>query len=300
MTIQQCKYTIATSEYGTFREAANHLFLAQSSLSASIKELEKELGITIFERSKKGIRITVEGAEFLEYAKQIVAQADLIENRYHGNTSNVNRFSVSSQHYDFASEAFARLMKENQENEYDYRFRETKTYEVIENVKSMDSEIGILYVNDFNEKVMYQNFALNNLEFHPLLKSRPHIFISKNHPLAGREIVLIDELKIFPYITFGQDKNSSIQFAEEVYNFTDSTMQIKVDDRATLLNLLVETDGYTIGSGVIGSDVEKKELTSIPINLDQIYTIGWISHKGRQLSKEGKRYINILTRLINN
>lgn len=298
MTIQQCKYTIAIAECGTFREAANRLYLAQSSLSASIKDLENELGITIFERSKKGISITVEGAEFLEYGKQIVAQAEFIENRYHKNIVNICRFSVSSQHYDFASEAFARLTKENMKIEYDFRFRETKTYEVIENVKSMDSEIGILFINDFNEKVMYQNFALNNLEFNPLLKSQPHIFISKKHPLAKREIVLIDELKIYPYITFEQDKSSTIQFAEEVYNFTESTMQIKVNDRATLLNLLIETDGYTIGSGVIASYVQKKELTSIPIKLDQIYTIGWITHKGMQLSKEATKYIKILTSLI--
>lgn len=299
MTIQQCKYAIATAEYGTFRETAKHLFLAQSSLSASIKELEKELGITIFERSKKGIQITVEGAEFLEYAKQIVAQADIIENRYHKNASSLIRFTVSSQHYDFASEAFARLMGESIILEYDYRFRETKTYEVIENVKSMDSEIGILYVNDFNEKVMYQTFTLNHLEFHPLMKSKPYIFISKNHPLAKRSIVLIDELKMYPNITFEQNKDSSIQFAEEVYHYTGSTMQIKVNDRGTLLNLLVKTDGYTIGSGIIASDVQKKELISIPIKVDQVYTVGWISHKERQLSEAGKRYINILTDLIN-
>lgn len=298
MTIQQCKYAIATAECGTFREAANHLFLAQSSLSASIKELEKELGIIIFERSKKGIQITIEGAEFLEYAKQIVAQADIIENRYHKRIPNRNRFTVSSQHYDFASEAFARLVRENVESEYDYRFRETKTYEVIDNVKSMDSEIGILYVNDFNEKVMYQTFALNHLEFHPLIELKPYIFLNKKHPLAKRKIVLIDELKMFPNITFEQNKDSSIQFAEEVYYFTGSKMQIKVNDRGTLLNLLVETDGYTIGSGVIASNVQNKELTSVPIKVDKVYTVGWISHNERKLSKAGKRYINILTSII--
>ena len=184
------------------------------------------------------------------------------------------------------------------ESEYDYRFRETKTYEVIDNVKSMDSEIGILYVNDFNEKVMYQTFALNHLEFHPLIELKPYIFLNKKHPLAKRKIVLIDELKMFPNITFEQNKDSSIQFAEEVYYFTGSKMQIKVNDRGTLLNLLVETDGYTIGSGVIASNVQNKELTSVPIKVDKVYTVGWISHNERKLSKAGKRYINILTSII--
>lgn len=298
MTIQQCKYTVEIANCGTFNEAATRLFLAQSSLSSSIKELETELGITIFERSKSGIRITVEGAEFLEYAKQIVVQADFIDQRYHKKKQSTNRFSVSSQHYDFATEAFSRLFKEDKVEEYNFRFRETKTYEVIEDVKSFDSEIGILFTNDFNEKVMYQNLEKNHLEFHPLFEAQPHIFVGKNHPLSKKNVVTIEELKKYPYITFEQNEKSSVQYAEEVYHFIECTKQIKVNDRATLLNLLVEMDGYTIGTGVIVSTVEKKELTTIPIQVNQVYTIGWIAYKDAKLSSHAKRYIHILTNII--
>lgn len=300
MTIQQCRYIVEIAIYGTFNEAAKRLFIAQSSLSSAVKELENELGITIFERSKRGISITLEGAEFLEYAKQMLAQADLIENRYHKKNKIQNRFSISSQHYDFATEAFAKLMKVNSKTNYDYRFLETKTYKVIENVKSFGSEIGILYINDFNSKVMNRYFADHDLEFHSLFQSYPHIFVGENHPLSSKKLVSVEELKDYPYITFEQDKSSSIQFAEEVFNFTQSTKQIRISDRATLLNLLTEMDGYTIGSGVVVSYAQKKELKAIPLEVDQIYTVGWIAHKGKKLSMMASDYIRFLNDIIHN
>lgn len=298
MTIQQCRYTIEVANCGTFNEAAKRLFLAQSSLSSSIKELELELGIHIFERSKKGIQMTVEGAEFLEYAKLMVAQADFIEERYTKETKEKRRFGVSSQHYDFAAQAYSVLMNEITDASYDFHFYETTTYEVVEQVKQLESEIGVLFINDFNGKVMQQNFTGNQLEFHPLFQSRPHVFLGKHHPLASQDTICVEDLTQYPCITFGQNRSSILQFAEEAYLFTEGGRQIKVNDRATLLNLLVETNGYTIGSGIITSKTQIRELVSVPIQTDKEYTIGWVARTGVSLSDVAARYIEILSVII--
>lgn len=298
MTLQQLKYAIEIAGCGSMNEAAKRLFMSQPSLSNAIKELENELGIVIFERSNRGISVSLEGVEFLGYARQIIEQAELIENRYHGTKLKPLQFSISAQHYAFVVEAFVQLLAQSDAAEYRFSLRETKTYEIIEDVKNLHSDIGILYMNERNAKVMNKLFSESNLKFTPLFNTNPHIFVGDRHPLANRDMVAMKELEPFPCITFEQGDNNSLHFAEEMLNVSSTVKKIEVSDRATLTNLLIGTDGYTIGTGVVVADLSGGRLTSIPVECNQIFTVGWIANKDIKLSKIANRYIELLNHVV--
>lgn len=255
MTLQQLRYVAMVAEKGTMTEAATELYISQPSLTKSIRELEKELEIVIFERTNKGIVVSHEGEQFLAYARQVIEQADLLEEKYMHKSGRKQQFCVSTQHYSFAVNAFVDLIKEHGTAQYDFSLRETQTYEIIEDVAVMKSEIGILYLNDFNEKVLRKIMKVKELVFTELFVAKPHIFISNRHPLASRKSVTMEELHEYPYLSFEQGEHNSFYYSEEIFSTVQRIKNIRVRDRATLFNLLIGLDGYTVCSGVIDSEL---------------------------------------------
>ncbi|AEG60760.1 LysR family transcriptional regulator [Desulforamulus ruminis] len=298
MTLQQLKYVIEVASRGSMNEAAKRLFISQPSLSNAIRDLEEELQITIFERTNKGISLTTEGAEFLGYARQVMEQAELLESRYLDAKPSPQHFSVSTQHYAFAVNAFVHLVREYGLDEYEFALRETKTHEIIEDVKSLRSEIGILYLNEFNAKVINKLLKAANLQFNSLFKAKPHIFISIKNPLARQSIVTIDQLQHYPYLSFEQGEYNSFHFSEEILSTLSHKKSIRVNDRATLFNLLIGLNGYTISTGVLSADLNGNEIIPVPLACDETINVGWICHKNIALSKLASAYIEALRQAI--
>jgi DNA-binding transcriptional LysR family regulator len=298
LTLQQLKYVIEVSKQGSINEAAKRLFISQPSLSNAIRELEEELQITIFERSNKGISLSKEGVEFLSYARQVVEQAELLESRYLNAKPSPQHFSVSTQHYAFAVNAFVSLVREYGNEEYEFALRETQTYEIIEDVKSLRSEIGILYLNEFNGKVIKKLLKAANLEFNSLFTAKPHIFISSKNPLAVQSSVTIEQLQIYPYLSFDQGEYNSFHFSEEILSTLTHKKSIRVNDRATLFNLLIGLNGYTISTGVLSADLNGNEIIPVPLESDEIINVGWISHRNTSLSMLGVAYVQALKQII--
>lgn len=298
MTLQQLKYVIEVANRGSINEAAKRLFISQPSLSNAIKDLEEEMQLAIFERSNKGISLSKEGIEFLSYARQVVEQAELLESRYLNAKPSPQHFSVSTQHYAFAVNAFVSLIREYGQDEYELALRETKTYEIIEDVKNLRSEIGILYLNEFNGKVINKLLKTANLQFNSLLTAKPHIFISIKNPLAKQSIVTIDQLQNYPYLSFDQGEYNSFHFSEEILSTMSHKKSIRVNDRATLFNLLIGLNGYTISTGVLSADLNGNEIIPVPLDCEESINVGWISHKNASLSKLGAAYIQALMQAI--
>lgn len=298
MTLQQLKYVIEVANRGSINEAAKRLFISQPSLSNAIKDLEEEMNISIFERTNKGISLSKEGAEFLSYARQVVEQAELLESRYLNAKPSPQHFSVSTQHYAFAVNAFVTLVQEYGQDEYELALRETKTYEIIEDVKSMRSEIGILYLNEFNGKVINKLLKSANLQFTSLFTARPHIFVSIKNPLAKLTSVKIEDLQPYPNLSFDQGEYNSFHFSEEILSTLIHKKSIRVNDRATLFNLLIGLNGYTISTGVLSSDLNGNEIIPVPLEVNENINVGWISHKNAALSKLGASYVEALKQAI--
>src|SRR3954467_136925 len=298
MTLQQLKYVIEVARSRSISKAAQNLFISQPSLSNALKEVEKEMGITIFSRTNKGIMITPEGTEFLGYARQVVEQAELLENRYSQTRSLQQNFSVSAQHYAFAVSGFVRLLKEYDREEYEFTLRETKTYEIIDDVKNLRSEIGILYVNEFNKKVIHKFLREGNLMFHELFEAKPHVFISSRNPLVKQDYVTLSDLHTFPYLSFEQGDYNSFYFSEEILSTLSRPKNIRVSDRATLFNLLIGLNGYTISTGVISHELNSEDIVAVPLKVDERITIGYITHKNVPNSTLANIYIQYLKETI--
>ena len=216
MTIQQLKYTITIANQGSFNKASEVLYISQPSLTGSIKELEKELGITIFYRSGKGVTLTNEGVEFLAYARELYGQFENVLERYGENGNRKKMFSVSTQHYTFAVKSFVELVKKLDTSEFEFAIREEQTQKVIDDVINMNSEIGILYLSSFNMPVIGKLLRQNHLEFHELISCEAYVYLWKGHPLANKERISFDELKDYPCLSFEQGGNGSMYFAEEI------------------------------------------------------------------------------------
>lgn len=294
MTLTQLLYAVTIAETKSMNKAANELFVSQPALSGSIKELEEELSTQIFHRTNKGIVVTTEGEEFLSYARQMVELNGLVEERFVNKTIARKRFSVSMQHYSFAVEAFIDLAKSFEMGEYELAIHEAKTYEVIENVRDHRSEIGVIYINEFNEKAITKILDENELEFQKLYDCDICVFLSKKHPLAKKKSIKIEELYAYPCLSFEQGDKNSFYFAEEVLSTLEYKQIIKADDRATMLNLMTGLNGYTLCSGIICQDLNGGIYTSVPLETDEIMTIGYIKRKGMPLSILGKKYVENL------
>ena len=300
MTLQQLKYVTTIANIGSISEAAKRLFVSQPSLTKAIKELEKEMGITIFDRTNKGITVSKEGERFLGYARQVLEQAALLEEQYKSQSGGKKQFSVSTQHYSFAVNAFVELLKGAGIDQYDVSLRETQTYEIIDDVAHMKSEIGLLYYNDFNRPVLEKLIHTNELTFTELFTAHPHIFIGKNHPLANKDVVSMDELEEYPYISFEQGDHNSFYFSEEIFSTVVRPKHIRVRDRASLFSLLLGLDGYTVSSGVIDEEVNGENIISVPLAEEGLMHIGYITNNKMHRSRLGQEYIQALEQYVGN
>ena len=294
MTLAQLKYVITIADTGSMNEAAHLLFLSQPSLSAAVRDLEEETGVTIFKRTNRGVIVTPEGKEFLGYARQVAEQYRLLEEKYIEKKNEKKKFSVSMQHYTFAVNAFVRLVRQFGMDEYEFAVHETRTYEVIEDVRDFKSEIGILYLNDFNRKVLTKLFQEYNLEFHELLDCGVYVYMWKGNPLASKDEITLEELAEYPCLAFDQGSNNSFYFAEEVLSTYEYKQLIRANDRATMLNLMVGLNGYTLCSGIICEELNGSDYCAVPLKSDEEMTIGYLMHKGNTLSTLGRKYLEEL------
>ena len=293
MTFQQLKYIIAVAKAGSISKAANELFIAQPSLTSQIHEVEKEYNIKIFNRTNKGVVVTPEGEMFLSYARQVLDQVDLLDEKYKNNYTKT-LFSVSSQHYSFAVNAFVDVIKKYDNDKYDFSIRETETYEIIDDVSKLKSEIGILYINDFNKNVILKLLDDNDLIYETIFRAKPHVFISKNHPLCNKTSLTFDDLEKYPYLSFEQGNHNSFYFSEEILSTIKRNKNIKVRDRATLFNLVIGLNGYTVSSGVLDEGLNGSDIISIPLDYDSYMDIITIRRKNVILSNIAEYYLKSL------
>lgn len=296
MTIQQLHYAITISETGSLNKAAEILYVAQPSLTSSIKDLENELGITIFHRSGRGVTLTNDGVEFVLSARQIYQQYESLLDRYGKNGTLKKKFGISTQHYSFAVKSFVEMVKKFNTAEYEFAIRETKTREVIEDVSTLKSEIGIIYLSDFNRAAITKLLHTKDLEFHELTACEAYVYLWREHPLASCRSIRLSQLNDYPCLSFEQGDNSSFYFAEEILSTNDYARTIKANDRATMLNLMIGLNGYTLCSGIICEELNGDDFVAIPFEYDNPNSadkmvIGYITKKNMLLSQMGELYI---------
>jgi DNA-binding transcriptional LysR family regulator len=294
MTLQQIRYVVAIANTNSMNEAAKKLFVSQPTMSSAIKDLETEINVIIFTRTNKGVILTSEGEDFLGYARQVLSQMELMEERYIEGKKVKKKFGVSTQHYSFAVKAFVEMVKGFDMNEYEFAIRETRTADVIMDVKNGKSEIGIIYTNEFNEKVINKLLKENQLEFHDLVTCKGYVYLWKGHPLAGEEKIAMEDLIDYPCLSFEQGDNNSFYFAEEILSTYDYLKTIKACDRATMLNLMIGLNAYTLCSGIISEELNGSDYCAIPLDIDVNMTIGYITMSHGIISDIGKRYIEEL------
>lgn len=290
ITLQQLHYFIEVAAEGSITAAADILYVSQPTMSAAMKDLETRIGRELLLRSARGVTLTEDGAEFLGYARQVVEQVALLEQRYLGRPPSRRLLGVSAQHYSFVVDAMVRMVKNSGAPEYEFSLRETRTWDIIEDVRTLRSEIGILYRNDFNRNVINKLLKDSGLTFQPLFFADPHIFISRKNPLASRVSVTLDDLEGLPRLTFDQGANNSFYFAEEILSTLSSKQEIRVSDRATIFNLMIGLGGYTISTGIISDDLDP-EIRAIPLDVDERIEIGWIGHSAIPLTEQAQRYL---------
>ena len=295
MTLQQLIYVTKIAEKGSMSKAAEELYIAQPSLSSQIQALEEEFNIKIFERNNKGVITTDEGKIFLTYAKEVLAQAKMLDERFKEKDDKI-LFQVSCQHYSFAVNAFVDVIKEFGKESYTFKLRETKTYEILDDVSNFDSELGIIYISDFNKKIIKKILEDKNLEYELLFEVKPHVFISNNSSLKEKDIISLQDLSNHPYLSFEQKDHDSSYYEEELIHINPNK-KIKVSDRATLFNLLIGLDGYTISSGVIDEKLNKG-IISRPLNDNTKIYIVIIKRKNTYLSKIGQYYLDMIKKYI--
>lgn len=291
MTLQQIKYYIEIVNCGSINKASERLFVSQPTLSNAIKELESELNLKLLTRTSKGINVTEDGSEFLGYARQIAEQTRLLEQRYLHKEPSRRLFSVSTQHFAFTVNAFVNMVKKYEEAEYEFTIRETKTHEIFEDVKNQRSEIGVLYTNNFNHKVISKILHENHMDFHPLFNAKPHVFVSSSNPLAKMKFVTLKDLEEYPCLTFDQGTYNSFYYSEEILSTISHKKNIRVSDRATIFNLMIGLNGYTISTGIVSSDLNGSDIKSIPLLVDDTITVGWIANNLNSLSTIATIYI---------
>ncbi len=298
MTLQQLKYIIYIAECGSITSAAKKMLVSQPSLSKAVADLEKEMGINIFCRNHKGVYLSEEGTKFLSYARQVVEQAELLEQQYKEKETIRRVFSISAQHYAFVVSAFVALVKEYGENKYEFTLRESRTHDIIEDVRTSRSELGIIFLSNFNREIILRIIKNANLKFFPLFNATPHVFVGHTNPLVKKPIVTLEDLKPFPRLTYEQGINNSFYYSEELHSTEESPKSIIVTDRATLFNLLIGLDGYTISSGILSSDLNRTNIVAIPLQSDEVMEIGYICSIDRPLSSISERYLEHLKKCI--
>ena len=303
MTLNQLNYIITIAESGSINKAAEQLYLSQPSLTGAVQDLERELGITLFHRSGRGVTLTGDGAEFLLYAKQLYGQYESVLEKYGKNGSLKKKFGVSTQHYSFAVKAFVEMAKEFDMSKYEFAIRETRTAEVIRDVSTMKSEIGVLYLCDFNRKSLEKMLRTAGLEFHHLIECQAYVYLWKEHPLAKEESISFRQLEEYPCLAFEQGDNSSFYLAEEILSDNEYPQIIRANDRATMLNLMVGLNGYTLCSGIICEELNGNQFAAVPFrddeeNRNSTMEIGYVVRKNTFLSRMGEIYVQALKRCL--
>ena len=303
MTLQQLTDVIAIAEAGSFNRAAERLYIAQPSLTGAIKELEKELGIRLFNRGGKGATLTADGEAFLPYARSVIAQYEALLDAFGHGARRRQKFAVSTQHYSFAVKAFVELTRAYDLAEYEFAIRETRTRQVIEDVGALRSEIGILYLSDYNQKALLKLFNETGVEFHHLIDCSAYVYLWRGHPLSGREFLTLEDLAPYPCMAFEQGENSTFYMAEEILSENVYPRMIKCSDRATMLNLMVGVKGYTLCSGIICEELNGDDYAAIPYKADgdnpnSTMQIGYIAKKNALLSGVAEQYVLELKRYL--
>lgn len=294
LTLQQLRYALEVANKGSMNEAAKSLYISQPSLSNAIKDLEKEIKITIFTRTNRGVVVSNEGAEFLGYARQVLQQFNMLEEKYISGKPAKQHFRISTQHYTFAANAFVELVKEFGAAEYEFTLRETTTYEIIEDVKNLRSELGIIYLSDYNKAVVLKLLKERNIVFSELYTAKPHVFISRNHPLFDRKTIDLEELEDYPCLSFEQGEHNSFYFSEEILSTRNIKKSIKVSDRAAIVNFMIGLQGYTISSGIFPKYLHGEDIIAIPLNVNEVIRIGTIKHNDLILTELGEIYLEAL------
>jgi len=294
MTLQQLTYIVTVAECGNITEAADQLFISQPSLSTAIQSLEKEMGIKIFSRSNKGVTVTRDGEELLSFARQLLEQADNMKEHFGTGEKRDPKFSVSCQHYSFAVNAFVDLIKKYDADRYSFIIRETQTGEIIDDVADNRSEIGVIYLSKHNEDIIGKLFKKKNLEYEQIYVAKPHVFICDKHPLAKKKLIKLEDLNPYPYLVFEQGEKNSFYFAEEFISMLDFPKNIQVRDRATLFNLVIGLNGFTVSSGVIDKELNGNSIISRPLDVDCEMRIGIIKKKNLILSRYASFYSEAL------
>lgn len=300
MRIQQLQYLEKIAETGSMNEAAKQLFISQPSLTQAIKELETEYQIQLFYRSKTGMTLTNEGREFINYTRGILDQVNLLNAKFKNTTIRKQIFSVSAQHYAFVVHAFVELVKKVGGEEYDFTLRETITENTLNDVQTFKSEVGIIYLNSFNEMVLKRLINEKELEFIPLFEAQPHVFVGRNNLLTQKKKITLEDLTDYTYLSYEQGDTNSFYFSEEILSTMHHKKQIKISDRATIFNLMVGLDGYTISSGIISSELNDEKIVAIPLAVDDRMTLGYLKQKKIALSPVGQEYIELLKQHIRN
>ncbi len=293
MTIQQCKYVLEIAKTGSFSQAAKQLFIAQSSLSLSVKALEQELNIKIFERSGTGVYLTAEGAEFVSYATMIADNDALIAERYSSQAVQEN-LHIATQHYDFIADVFGKYLADTTADSYKFSIKEIETHNVIREVEIAYSDIGIIAIKDSDYEIMKRYLGKKNISFTEFMKAAPHVFLRKEHPLAQKKKLRYAELKEYPYVSYEQGEHSSSFFTEEITDASYICKHIEISDRATLMNVLLVTDAYTVGTGIMPSALNKGDIVSIPLDSEEFYIIGYLLNVNRKVSNITQKFIDLL------
>ncbi len=296
MTIQQLRYAVAVSEAGSLNKASEILYIAQPSLTSAIQELEKELGVTLFARSGRGVTLTNDGVEFVRYARQLIQQYNALLERYGKGGAVKKKFGISTQHYSFAVKTFVELVKKYGTTEYEFAIRETMTRDVIDDVFTGKSEIGILYLSDFNRRPLEKLLRANQLEFHPLKECEAFVYLWKGNPLAQKSVIRFEDLADYPCLAFEQGASDSFYYAEEILSTSEYPRIIRATDRATMLNLMIGLNGYTLCSGVICEELNGSDYAAVPFDAGEDAVgsrmeIGYITRKNAVLSSIAAQYV---------
>ena len=296
MTLQQLRYAIGIAKAGSFNKAAEKLYISQPSLTAAIRDLEDELNILIFNRTSRGVKLTSEGEEFVAYARELYHHYESVLERYSKEEQKKKRFAVSTQHYSFAVKSFVNMAKKFNIDDYEFAIRETKTKEVIDDVTSLRSEIGIIYLSDFNRKYITYLLKEHDLVFQKLIDCKAYAYMWKNNPLANKPYVNLEDLSDYPCLSFEQGESGNYYFAEEILSTNEYHKTIKANDRATMLNLMVGLNGYTLCSGIISEEINGSDYVAVPFKDakgedDRSMEIGYITKKNFMLSTICRIYI---------
>lgn len=291
MTFQQLKYVVKIVETGSISAAAKEFFVSQPSLSKAVMDLEDELNTTLFIREKKGIRLTDQGRKFVAYARQVIDQMGVIESEFKNSSEQKKVYSVASHRYNFVVEAFSRLVRECAGDNYEFTLKEIDTTGILEDVSSGHSELGIIYLSKFNSEVMKKTIKEMGLEFYPMFRAAPHVCMNVNNPLAEKEVLTLDEIRELPRISYEQKASDSFFFYEELYSYINTSKDIIVSDRATLVRLLEDLGAYTISTKVLSENLKKIGVVTVPLECDEYMDIGYVKLAGRPVSELGQRLL---------